>query len=70
VSNIDRVVKAPAQVGHEAKPIETFGGGFNAASPRSKSDPADDEVDVPCAAVMAFAAKAPPQACRRPLFRR
>ena len=45
MSDIDHVMKAPMQADHEAKPIETFGGGFNATSPPSKSDPADDEED-------------------------
>ena len=70
MSNIDHVMKAPTQADHAAKPIETFGGGFNATSPPSKSDPADYEEDMPCSTVTAFAAKAAPPACRRPLFRR
>jgi len=83
MSNIDHVMKAPTQADHEAKPIETFGGGFNATSPPSKSARAPSpalaptrsssppaEADMPCSTVTAFAAKAAPPACRRPLFRR
>jgi hypothetical protein len=70
MSNIDHVMKAPAQAGHAANPIEKFGGGFNAASPPSKNDPADDEAEMPCSTATAFVAKAAPPAGRRPLFRR
>jgi hypothetical protein len=70
MSNIDHVMKAPAQAGHEAKPIEKFGGGFNAASPPSRNDSADGESEMPCSNLTAFAAKPAPPAGRRPLFRR
>jgi hypothetical protein len=70
MSNTDQVMKAPAQAGHETKPIEQFCVGFNAASPPSKSDPANHDEDMPCTMVTAFAAKSAPPACRRPLFRR
>jgi hypothetical protein len=70
MSNIDHVMKASTQAGHDAKPIEKFGGGFNAASPPSKSDPADGELEMPCSTVTGFAAKPAPPAGRRPLFRR
>lgn len=70
MSNIDKVMKAPASAGREAKPVEKFGGGFNAASPPAKTDSADDETETPCSKVTAFAAKPAPSGGRRPLFRR
>jgi len=70
MSDVEHVMRAPAQASHEAKPIETFGGGFNEASPPSNSDPEDDEEEMPCATVTAFVPKTAPSACRRPLFRR
>jgi len=70
MSNTEQVTKALAQAGHQAKPIEQFRGDFNATSPPSKNDPADDDADMPRSTVTAFAAKSAPLAGRRPLFRR
>jgi hypothetical protein len=69
MSNIDQVVKASAQPGHEVKPIGAFGC-FNAASPLSRTDPADGKLKMPGSAATAFAAKPAPPAGRQPLFRR
>jgi hypothetical protein len=69
MSNIDHVMKAPAQVSHEVKPIGAFGC-FNATSPLSRTDPADGKLKMPGTAATAFAAKPAPPAGRRSLFRR
>jgi hypothetical protein len=70
MSDIAHMMKAPRQTASEAKPIEKFGGGFNATARASKNDLADDESEAPRSKVTAFTAKPAPSAGRPPLFRR
>jgi hypothetical protein len=69
MSNVDHVVKASAQAGHEVKPIGAFGC-FNTPSPLSRTDPADGKLKMPGPAATALAAKPALPAGRQPLFRR
>jgi hypothetical protein len=69
MSNINQVMKASAQAGHEVNPIGAFGC-FNATFPLSRTDPADGKLKMPGSAATVFAAKPAPHAGRQPLFRR
>jgi hypothetical protein len=70
MSDIDHMMKASTQSAPEAKPIEKFGGAFNAAAPALKNNLAAGESEMPRSTVSAFIAKPALSACRPPLFRR